>query len=157
MVFATVLPVSVDEDSVAMAPTRIRPNIQKQGHQLKEGDFFALSKKAIQGPLEDPKPAKPSTKAELEPQEPVVARVALDATLIGTLVDYQQDLARAWIEVKGKRQMVRIGDVLEGHPGDPRVEAIADQSVLINLAGRTIALTPPDATPWERPGTSGER
>ncbi|QDV42564.1 hypothetical protein Enr13x_24120 [Stieleria neptunia] len=140
---AIVTPVIEEDASMNIQPTRIRPNDRHESHRLRVGDFYALSQKAIQGPFEEMEPVKPPKKAEQVPVKPVKASIVLNATLVGTLVDQQPELARAWIQFQGRQHLVRVGDTLKGHPGDPYVEAIADQSVSIRLSGATIELSPP--------------
>ncbi|MCG8649367.1 MAG: hypothetical protein MI861_06020 [Pirellulales bacterium] len=98
----------------------------------------------MQRPIVDPPPViekKETVKSGAQVQP--VARVRLQAELVGTLVDH--DYARAWIQLKGKRRMVKAGDVLDDHPGKPIVGLIEHRKVTVHLADQdhTLVLSRP--------------
>ncbi len=107
---------------------------------LAEQDFQYVWGKPLRRQLSEPIPVAPTF--EPIPQAvTVVPKIPLDAKLIATLVDADPIYATAWIVCKNKTQKVVVGDTLQNHLGDPRVIAIEDRHVEIEISGNSHTLT----------------
>lgn len=126
------------DDSVP-AMTVAAPVIRKtQGEstkiKLSEQDFQFVWRKFLQGPLEEPKTvvAQPEAPPAVKESTPAIE---LDVKLIGTLVDGQD--SRAWLEVRGKQQVLSIGEQVEGHNGSPVLKNVSHQRAVFQI-GETM-------------------
>lgn len=107
---------------------------------LNEKEFGYVWWKPLHRPLVDPAPLKPV--AEL-PSEPVVEvrAIRLDAELIATLADPDPAFAIAWIQYRNQTQKLKRDEVIEGHPGEPKIVAIRDSQVDVILQERLHTLS----------------
>ncbi|WP_436717717.1 hypothetical protein U8335_13625 [Roseiconus lacunae] len=144
MTAAVYLPVNMELDHEGKhQPIRIRPNVHGDRHRLKERDFYALSSKILQGRVSPPSDQQANDQAEKQPE--VEKALDVHAVLLGTLVDRQAALSRAWVLFQGKQQLVRVGDTLEGHPKSPVVTEITTRSILIEKGESSVLLESPES------------
>lgn len=91
----------------------------------------------LQRPLVDPVPPEPPKIAKLP--KPVAAaarpRVTLQMEIKGIAMDDDPEFRRVWIEYRGKRQMLRVGDSVKGHPGSPELAAIEPDKIAFDMGG----------------------
>ena len=125
-------------------PSRAFPLSQETAKaEISEDDFQYIWKKALRGRIDDPPPVAPAVAAKPK-KKAVVKPWHFDGKLLGTLVD--SDRSRAWVEFKGRREMVRVGDVFEQDPKKPIVTDIQDRSVVFTANDSRHTLTLAEAS-----------
>ncbi len=123
----------VNAESLSVAvPTKIPDEASDKQNTLDAQQFQYVWRKSLQKPLVDAipvaKPDKPPEKAV-----PVEKISGIEATLVGTLVDPDPKNSRAWVEFRGERIMLELGDALDGHAGNPSVTEILDEEIRFQI------------------------
>ncbi|MCD0462268.1 hypothetical protein [Roseiconus lacunae] len=126
-----------EQDLPQIERISIRPARRMSATNIQAKDFSGVWNRRLQGkPITPSKiPSKP-TKPELQPPEVL----SVKAELLGTLVDDNPGLSRAWIDANGRFQMVKEGSILENQPGRSEVTGIENERVIILHQGKTYIL-----------------
>ena len=130
-------------------------NSNRDKNKLTLDDFKHVWGKALQRPLVDPK------KETLRPKRPkVVAKKTIPATnvrfdgeLIGTLIDRDPTMTRAWLQISNRKRMVVTGQSLDDLPGKPVVKSIKHGQVDVAIGERIFSLTKQKSV-WSEPESS---
>ncbi len=125
------LKISYDENQLN-SPARLPQQSSAEVEKWSSEKFIYVWNKQLQGPLEDDKPEQKAI-VEQKAKAPPVPKITIEAKLVGTLIDDTPDGSRAWIEMKGKREVFVLGDVIEEHPGRPTVSKIGDKIAVLTI------------------------
>lgn len=130
---------------VAVARPAKTDEVQRQVN-LDIETFTPIWKKRFQGePVQVP-PPPPQPKAEPpKPSLPDAAieepkAVTFEAELLGTLVDPDRRLSRAWVKLQDQRRVLLIGDVLNEVPAKPEVVDITPRSLTVRVDSQTLTI-----------------